>query len=126
MRLDPEVLDQLRAVGGQELIQILGRTFLEHAPRRLQALRGALEGDDDGELARTLHSLRSAAAVIGARELASLSGALEAAAEAGDRRSVVDGLGDLETGLRELHEMLKRELGDGRDSWPDGPASQAG
>jgi len=81
--LDPSVLDALLR-GDQEKIARLGRKFLDTTSAAVdQMLEAASEGDHD-KVGRLAHSLKSAAATVGAPRLATASEELESACERGD------------------------------------------
>jgi PAS domain S-box-containing protein len=86
--LDPESLEQLRALGGDRafVVELLD-AFLRDAPALLQTLRGALHDTDAQELRRAAHTLKANGQVLGAARLAALCQELEAAARA---RSLAD------------------------------------
>lgn len=77
------MLDEIREVGGDELLREMMALFTERTPERLRAAaRAQASGDLEGA-ARALHSLRSAAGTVGATRLAELAGELERDARAG-------------------------------------------
>lgn len=95
--LAPEVLEELRLVGGDELVRDLMGVFAENTPERLRSAEASFAAGDLEATAAALHSLRSASGTVGARRLAELAGRLERAARGqGD---------DLSSGL----ERLRRE-----------------
>ena len=99
--LRPEVLAELRSVGGDRLVSELMAVFAERTPQRLRSAEQSFAAGDLGETAAALHSLRSAAGTVGAGRLAELAGRLERAARG-------DGADELATGLEEL----RRQAGD--------------
>lgn len=88
IQLDPAVVEQIREVGGEELVRDLFETFIDNAGARLEALRSARRAGDLAAIAHTAHSVRSAAASIGAAELAAAAAAAERPARAGDTAAV--------------------------------------
>ena len=60
------------------------RLFLRDAPKRVAALRDAIDARDATALGKAAHGLRSSAGTIGAAELTQLLGSAESAAGAGD------------------------------------------
>ena len=71
-------LDEIRAVGGDELVCSLFVTFLGYADEQMaRAVAGAARGDA-AEIARVAHALKSSARQLGAIALADLCGRAEA------------------------------------------------
>lgn len=70
--LDPEVVDQLRALaraGNPDLLNRLQASFARDTPVRLRALRTAVASGDTDAVAFNLHSLKGSAANLGAIEI---------------------------------------------------------
>lgn len=67
--LDPSAIERLRRLGGDDLVRRMIELFLEDAPKRIVAARRAVETDDMDGARRAAHSLKSAAGILGAREL---------------------------------------------------------
>ncbi len=111
VKLDPAVVGPLRELGGEALVRQLFRTFLDHAPDRLAALRRAVEDRATDELTRAVHSLRSSSAMLGAMELSGLAGRLEGLADEGRTEELLAGIPELEGRVAELVALLERELG---------------
>lgn len=104
------MLEPMRQVGGDELVRSLLRTFVDHVPERLQNIREAVEGLDPEVLGRAAHSLRSAAATIGAMDLSKLAGELEGLADAGELEAFLERTPLLERRVEELAASLSGEL----------------
>jgi|GEM_PF-5378964 len=111
--IDGAVVDTLREVGGEALIDQLFELFLEYTPVRLQGIRAAIASENAAELAYWSHSLRSGAASIGARDLSSRAGALESLAEPltdadadTDSDTGQESLGAIASGISEHHADL--------------------
>lgn len=108
--LDPRVVGQIRRLGGDDLLHQLVATFLEHAPGRLEGVRGGLEAGDLKRVEKAAHSLRSSLASLGASGLARLAGELEASSRGGDpevSRALAAGL---VAGFAELERHLRAAL----------------
>lgn len=101
--LSPEVLAELRTVGGEELVLELMAVFTERMPERLRSAEESLATGDLEGTAAAVHSLRSAAGTIGARRLANLAGRVEKTARG-------HGGGDLAAGLEELRREAEEAL----------------
>jgi len=105
--IDGAVVDTLREVGGEALIDQLFELFLEYTPVRLQGIRAAIASENAAELAYWSHSLRSGAASIGARDLSSRAGALESLAEPlTDADTGQESFGAIASGISEHHADL--------------------
>ena len=101
--LSAAVLDELREVGGDELLHDLMATFAENTPQRLGSAEDAFAAGDLEATAAALHSLRSASGTVGAQRLADLAGRLERAARG-------QGDDDLATGLGRLRSEVDQAL----------------
>ena len=102
--LASRVLEELRAVGGDQLVRELMGVFAERTPERLRAIERSFAAGDLEAMAAALHSLRSAAGTVGARRLADLAGRLEVFARAGGRDELAAGLPELS---RQAEEALR-------------------
>ncbi len=81
--LAPQVLAELRDIGGEPLVRELMAVFAERTPERLRSAEHCLAAGDLEGFAAAVHSLRSASGTVGARRLADLAGELERAARGG-------------------------------------------
>lgn len=81
--LDPAVLDEIRALGGEKLLRKVVALFLEHTPHRLSELCEASASGDTTAAAAAAHALRSSAGNVGARKLHVLLTSTEEAAREG-------------------------------------------
>jgi HPt (histidine-containing phosphotransfer) domain-containing protein len=78
--LDETILEQIREVGGDELVLELFGIFAGLAGGRLEALDAAWQAGDFRAAALAAHSMKSSSASIGARSLAEVAGGAEKAA----------------------------------------------
>ncbi len=116
--LDADTLAMLRELLGSELDDIVD-TFLEDAPKRIEALREALAaGGDPSALERPAHTLKGAASNLGAGELTRRCAALVAACRAG----VVE---DAEGQVAAIAEELERVMAALR-AWREGDGAPQG
>jgi protein-histidine pros-kinase len=92
----PEVLEELRTVGGAGLVRELMEIFAERTPERLRSVEDSIAAGDLPAAAAALHSLRSASGTVGARDLADLAGRLERAARGHNVAELTTGLGELQ------------------------------
>ncbi|MCC7137040.1 MAG: Hpt domain-containing protein [Planctomycetes bacterium] len=91
--VDPMVLGQLRALGGDDagFLEGIVRSFLAHTERAVVELRAAATSGDRERLRRAAHGLKGSAGNLGAKPLAALARRVEEAAVAGgDARPVVE------------------------------------
>ena len=113
MALDPAAIDRLvLAVGddGRDVVAELVATFLAEAPLRLADLRRGVASGDGREAGRPVHSLKSAAATLGALDLAELCRTAEALSRAGDLVAVgglVPGVGPATAPRRALEAAVR-------------------
>lgn len=111
--LDAETLAALRSLqddGEDDLLAELIDLFLEDAPERLGLIRAALAAGDWVGLAERAHSLKGSCASLGAVQMASLCGRLEAMGrDLAQRSDAVDVFGELEQEYARVHDALLRE-----------------
>jgi len=102
--IDPHVLDELKALGGEDdpgLLLELIDLFLADAPRCLEEMDRGLATGDVKALERAAHKLKSSSANLGARTLSSLCLRMEESA----RTNQIDSLPRL---LRESQQHWPR------------------
>ncbi len=113
--LDHGVIADLREIGcdsADDVIGVLLRMFFEEMPNRLAAIGNFSRTADFTELARAAHRMKGSSAVIGARRLAGICGALESIGERGAAPDAIeDLLIALDTEANRLRETLPRALG---------------
>ena len=114
--VDSGALVRLDRIGGNDFVVEMIELFLENAPLRLQAAREALEGDDLTTLHRSVHSLKSTAANLGARALQATAQAAEARANEHDLEALPPLLDDLDRQFDEACSELKAERDRRRDA----------
>jgi len=122
--IDMAVVDALREVGGDSLIEQLFELFLDYTPKRLEGIRSAIDSNNGDELAYWSHSLRSGAASLGALDLAARAEKLERLARRVIKKSeesgkpVALGESDVETYpelvacYRQFEQILRGYLGE--------------
>lgn len=114
--LDPEALERLRRLGGNDLVRRMGELFLAVGEDRRAAARAGLESGDLESLERAAHSLKSSAGNMGAATLMERAGDLERAAEearaAGASRpaGLAQRLRSVEEAFERAAEAVRREL----------------
>jgi HPt (histidine-containing phosphotransfer) domain-containing protein len=100
----------MRDAGAEDAVPAILQTFESTAPGRLQDLEAAVTANVADQIQRAAHAYKSAAATVGARELARMLGDLEAAARAG----AINGVGHSLDAIKAMHGAVLRELGDAR------------
>lgn len=96
---DANALPRLeRMIGAEALSEVLN-LYLENAPGRLEAVRGALCESDAMTAARALHDLKSGAEMVGAVGVHRLALEMERQAREGDLDAVRSGVDGLESAL---------------------------
>jgi HPt (histidine-containing phosphotransfer) domain-containing protein len=67
--LEPETVERLRALGGDDLVERLIGLLLEQAPQHVAAVAEAARQGDAGAARQAAHTLRSTAGAVGATAL---------------------------------------------------------
>ena len=73
--------ETMREAGAEDAVESMLELFLDDAPGRMEALQAAAAGGEVEAIARAAHAYKSAAATIGATELASSLNTIEARAK---------------------------------------------
>jgi HPt (histidine-containing phosphotransfer) domain-containing protein len=114
---DPQIFDEAdlveRLMGDKELAQVIISGFLGDMAKQCESLRVHVEAADHSTTRLLAHTIKGAAANVGAPLLKGAAHEMERAAGAGDFETVRQLLPDLERRYAQLAEMLKRRL-DGR------------
>jgi hypothetical protein len=98
----------MRDAGAEEAVDGILDTFVQQAPTRLAGLTAAVSGGAADAVARAAHTLRGAAATIGARELAGLLEEIELAARDGNVAQAREGIAQVGAELGVVLEYLRR------------------
>jgi PAS domain S-box-containing protein len=96
-----------RMMGDDDLARMVIETFLDDAPKQIEALRGFLSAGDVSGTERQAHTIKGAAANIGGEVLRALAFKMEKTARAGNLDEVRDCLPEMITQF----ELLKEEIG---------------
>ncbi len=104
--LDPEAVEGLRELGGEEFLGEVIETFLDDAPALIASLRGSLERGDAEELRRAAHTLKSNGQTFGATNFADLCRRLEEHA----KRQELDGASSLVDRIDQEYGALAHSL----------------
>ncbi len=105
--IDLTVLDRLRNLGGNNLIGRMIDLFCSHAEPTLAKGVQAFETGDMEELERAVHSLKSSAANLGAREVENIAGTVEQLAAQGRTIAIRPLLADLEKAFSQAKRRLE-------------------
>lgn len=109
--VDPGALARLDRIGGNEFVVEMIELFLDNAPERLASAREAFDGGDVATLHRSVHSLKSTAANLGAQVLRATAETAEVRAHEED----LDAIGPLLDDLERQFEAARIELTAERD-----------
>ncbi len=107
--LDGGAITRLERIGGSEFVVEMIELFLENAPQRLKAARDSYESGDIQTLHRSVHSLKSTAANLGARALQAAAEAAEARAHDEDMDAIPPLLDDLDREYEAARSGLESE-----------------
>ncbi|HET7479180.1 MAG TPA: PAS domain S-box protein [Rubrobacteraceae bacterium] len=97
--LDAAVIENLRELGGLDLLKELVDLFLDDAPVRISTLRKASREGNAEEFERTAHTLKGSCGNMGAVRMSEVSARLENIGDSGDLSEVGGLLDRLETEL---------------------------
>ncbi len=105
--IDLSVIDRLRNLGGNSLIGRMIDLFCSHAePMLVKGVQAFDAGDLDG-LERAVHSVKSSAANLGAREVKDIAGAIEQLAKEGRASAIQPLIADLEIAFALARQRLE-------------------
>lgn len=107
--IDDAALEKLRKLGGPEFVVKMLDLFLENAPVRIEAARAGQRAGDLKAVEMAVHSLKSSAGNLGARELQQIAGRIEDLAEAGKGDGLSALLDDLESTFARVKTCLEAE-----------------
>ncbi|MFW6357921.1 MAG: response regulator [Chroococcales cyanobacterium] len=110
--IDPQVLDDLREMAGDDADEILGEildSYLEDAPQRLESIKAAIAQGDASELQKSAHALKSLSVTVGGISLSDLCGELETLGRIGRTTGASQLLTKLERTYVQTSEALRLE-----------------
>ncbi len=107
--IDESVLEQIRRLGGNELVRKLVELFFSYAEPMVDKILFSCRAGNREELERTAHALKSSAGKLGARELESLANEIERLAAEKEVLAVRPLLAGLEKALLRAREHLTEE-----------------
>jgi len=74
--------------GDRDLLVSLFRLFIDDAPKKLSAIEAHIQSEDTYQVERTAHSMKGAAATVGATLLCQLAAELEQSAKKGAKEDM--------------------------------------
>jgi CheY-like chemotaxis protein/HPt (histidine-containing phosphotransfer) domain-containing protein len=98
-----------RLEGDSALARIVFAAFLEDLPHQMRALKDLAASGDTVSAARTAHSIKGASANVGGESLRKLAAEMEKAADAGDWRSVVARMDEMELQFSRLKDAIEAD-----------------
>ena len=108
--LDREILEEIKTYTKAEFPNIV-LAFFESCDQHMDLIGKALDGDENIEISKNAHALKSISGQLGALKFSETASKLETANEAGADREEMKKLYDtLQNTLPELTEELKSEL----------------
>ncbi len=107
--LDRAVVENLRELGGHEMLSELAEMFLVDASAGLSGLREALEDEDAAAVERIAHTLKGSAGNMGAKRMAAICSELQDAGESGDLSGVPELLKVLEAEFEQVRPALEAQ-----------------
>jgi len=111
--LDHTVLTSIRGLrqkGEPDVLRKLFDLFLEDTPRRLAAIREAVQSRNARLLARQAHALKGSSSHLGARHMAALSTMLQQLGESGSLETAASTLSQLEAEFERVTRAFEAEL----------------
>jgi two-component system sensor histidine kinase/response regulator len=105
---DETVLASLQRLGGVQLAQRILALFLEHTPKRLEAVRVGLQEGDLESVERAAHSLKSTSGHLRVVTMQELAENIERMAMAEQREAIPGSLHDLEAAFARVAPILEK------------------
>ena len=108
---DREALRE-RLMGDEELAAELVQVALDDLPKQLRKLEGDVATEKISILERSAHTIKGAAANLGAESLSAVAESMERAAKQGDRQFLRDTIGKLTEEFEELRKLMEQHYGE--------------
>ena len=105
---DETVLANLRRLGGVQLARRILALFLEHTPKRLEAVRIGLQEGDLESVERAAHSLKSTSGHLRILTMQEPAENIERLAMAEQREAIAGPLQDLEAAFARIAPILEK------------------
>jgi HPt (histidine-containing phosphotransfer) domain-containing protein len=109
--LDRAAVENLRELGGPEMLSEVAEIFLSHSESSIRELKKAIEADDAPEVERTAHKLKGSSANLGATRITKLCEELENAGGSDDLSRAPELLEQLESEFERTRPAIEKELG---------------
>lgn len=106
--LNQTTIENLKALGGDELLHELIDLFLEHSPGLLSNISNGQSTSDWDQVSRAAHSLKSSAGNIGAFQLQAVASNIEQAANKSDGPAINDSIIPLTPAYDAVSKALKQ------------------
>ena len=94
--LNQETIEELRSLGGDELVSEIVDAFLSEATADVDALRAAADASDAEALERVAHRFKSASAVVGALHVSEFAARLQTLGRSGSAEGAREIVQELE------------------------------
>ncbi len=114
---EEELLERL--LGDRDLVAELIRNFFENTPETMDALRTGLDTGDAEEVRLQAHTIKGAAANMGAAALSAIAADMEQAARRGSLQEVAERLGQLRAQFKLLRVRMMGSAAKARSARPD-------
>ena len=105
---DEAILVSLQRLGGVQLARRMLALFLEHTPKRLEAVRLGLQKGDLESVERAAHSLKSTSGHLRIMTMQELAEHIERLAMAEQREAIPGPLHDLEAAFARIAPILEK------------------
>src|SRR5262245_40874790 len=109
---DETVLASLQRLGGVQLARRMLALFLEHTPKRLEAVRLGLQEGNLESVERAAHSLKSTSGHLRIVTMQELAENIERLAMAEQREAILRPLHDLEAAFARIAPILEKHRGE--------------
>lgn len=100
-------LDMLKSVGGDDMVAMLMRTFLQFADERMGKLTEEAAAARWDEVASIAHAIKSSARQLGAIALSDVCAGTESAGRAGDGSAAATGVKSMQGELATAREWMQ-------------------
>lgn len=115
--IDPKALQELRDFLGETASETLAEvinSYLNDAPKLLEAIRAAISGRDAVALQQSAHTLKSSSATLGAASLSQICQELEVMGRAGTVAGGAVKVAQLQIEYESVKSALEAEVSDSR------------
>jgi HPt (histidine-containing phosphotransfer) domain-containing protein len=99
-------IDEIRLIGGEELVREMAATFARFATAQVERLAEATDAGSLDQVASFAQALHASARQMGARRLTEAASSLEVAARGRDAAMVVQGVGAVRAAVADARRWL--------------------